>query len=588
MLWLNRNKLSKKHSFTHFGLIWIGLFFLFFLFCLLVYPSPMPTEKEKISVQAPLFNNLGSFHFSVSTQAPTAQRFFDQGMIFFYGFEWGEAIRSFKEATRLDAHCAMCYWGLALAIGSKVNAPKSGHEYIDAKNAIQKALLLKKNATTPEQAYIDTLALRFQHTPKKSTPPAGAFSCHVSNKNMDVSSKKELSNYIASMKKLIETYPADNNAKALYSYALFELLNWKFWDPNKKIKPVTITLIKTLKSILENDKLHIGGNHYYIHVIEQSPMPKEALESAIILKTLVPGSEHLVHMPSHIFLLMGQYHEASKSNLQAITTFKNYNKICIDQGFKPEINYLYFHNYNFLLYTEAMEGRKENALKAAREMQSLQFSNWLTHDLSLQWFIPIFYFVQSRFGMWDDILKESKPDEKYQYALGMWHYARGLAFAHRDNIKNAENESDELNKIIKLGSIDNNLHKNGNKLLKIADSILQATLADLQNNEQLMLTYLKKADKIQEEMRYHEPPDWYFPIKEALGNAYLKWNHPEEAIKLYQQDLKQYPKNGWALYGLAKALRAIGRTEDADRIDIEFHEAWKSADIPTPILFFSL
>ncbi len=544
-------------------------------------------ENKTEKLQAPLFNNLGTFHFPISTNISLAQRFFDQGMILYYGFEWGESIRSFKESTRLDPNCGMCYWGLALAIGSKINAPISGHEYQDAKNAIKKALLLKNNETPIEQAYIQALAPRFQHKPKKSIPAGSAFSCHISNTTFDVSSKKEILNYAKAMKKVSRSYPADNNAKALYAYALFNTIEWKFWDANKKINPITPALIETLKSILFNDKLHIGGNHYFIHVIEQSPTPEQGLESADRLKTLVPGSEHLVHMPVHIYFLTGRFHEASQSNEQAINVFKEYNKICRDQGFEPEINYLWFHNYDFLQTTATMEGRKKIALSAAREMVDYPFSTWLANKLSLQWFIPIPYFVEARFGMWNDILKEPKPNETYQYALGMWHYAQGMAFIRTGNVINAENEFTALNKIINKGPTDNNLQKNGINLLKIANLIFRATIADRKGNEQLTLSYLKKAEKIQHNMGYTEPPDWYFPVKEALGDAYLKWNHPKQAMEMYSQDLKQYPKNGWALFGLAKSLKLLGKKQEADHIDQEFKEAWKYADIPVPVSLFS-
>lgn len=545
-------------------------------------------ETKTKKVQAPLFDNLSSFHFPVSTKLPLAQRFFDQGMILYYGFEWGESIRSFREATRLDPNCGMCYWGLALAIGSKINTPISGFEYRDAKNSIQKALSLTNNETSAERAYIQALALRFQHKPKKLSHSTGVFSCHISNATFDVSSKKEILNYAHSMKKITESYPADNNAKSLYAYALFDTIEWNFWDKNGKVNPVTPILIETLKSVISNNRFHIGGNHYYIHVIEQSPKPEDALESADRLRVLVPGSEHLVHMPTHIYFLTGLYHEGSKSNMQAIETFKTYNKICYEQGFDPEINYLYFHNYDFLRTTAVMEGRKALSLSASREMLNSPFSTWLAKELSLQWFIPIPYFVEARFGMWSDILKESKPNKKYQYALGMWHYARGMAFAHMDNIKNAKDESSSLNKIINKGSTDNNLQKNGINLLKIADSILKATLADHRGNERLTLTYLKTADKIQHDMGYHEPPDWYFPVKEALGDAYLKWNHPKQAMEMYEQDLKQYPKNGWALFGLSNSLRQLGKNQEADRVYDEFKEAWKYSDISSPVFLFTL
>lgn len=549
------------------------------------YQSVLQAYSQK--VQAPQFNNLGSFHREISTKTPLAQHLFDQGLVLFYGFEWGESIRSFKEATRLDPDCGMCYWGLALALGNIINAPLTGHEYSDAQVAIRKALSLKAYETPVEQEYIKALSLRFQHAPK-ITNKTGAFSCHTSSSPQDVSTPKEIIAYSNAMKKITEKYPNDNDAKALYAYALFNRISWDFWDANDKINPLTPVIVKTLQSILAKDPLNIGGNHYYVHVIEESPHPEEALESADRLRILVPGSEHLIHMPTHIYSLTGRFHQGTESNLQAIEAFKQYNKDCYAQGFEPAINYLYFHNYDFLRATAVMEGRKKLALSAVKQMVEQPFSAWLVNEPSLQWFIPIPYFVKARFGMWEELLNEPMPKSEYQYALGMWHYVRGMALAHTNHLKDAEKELSNLKKIIAEGKTEteSNLGKPGHNLLKIANEILAATIANFRGDEKSTLMHLKLAAKIQHDMGYHEPPDWYFPVKEILGDAYLKWGHPKEAVSMYEQDLKQYPKNGWALYGLAKALQKLGKDKEAIQVQQEFNESWKYADIPTPVTIF--
>lgn len=549
---------------------------------LLGYPSFAQSESEKPVLQAPLFDNLGSYTHPVSTKVPLAQRFFDQGLILFYGFEWGESIRSFKEATRLDPQCGMCYWGLALALGNKINAPMNGHEYSDGKTAIQKALSLAAFETPVEKDYIKALSLRFQHTPK-IIKQAGAFSCHASSSQQDEPSHKEKIAYANAMKKLVEKYPNDNDAKALYGAALY----WGVSGTNPSYTDkYVVAATKILKEAMKKDKQHLGANHYFIHVTEPYSHPEDALYSANLLRTLVPGSEHLVHMPTHIYFLTGRYHEGTASNLQAIEAFKQYNKICREQGFEPEINYLYFHNYDFLRTTAAMEGRKELAIKAAKQIVAEPFPSWLKNESSLQWFIPIPYYVDARFGMWDEILKEPMPQDKYSYAVGMWHYARGMALAHTGNIQDSETEYKKLSKIISKGKTDSNLGDAGHNLLKISDAILAATLADVKGKEKLVLINLKKAMKIQHDMGYHEPPDWYFPVAQALGDAYLKWGHPQKAKEMYEQDLHQYPQNGWSLYGLAKSLRVLGENEKAARVEEEFKKAWKYADIPAPASLF--
>ncbi|WED41823.1 tetratricopeptide repeat protein [Legionella cardiaca] len=544
------------------------------------------TSNPKL--EAPLFTNLGSTHFPIATKVSLTQRFFDQGLVLYYGFEWGEAIRSFKEAVRLDPQCGICYWGLALVLGSKNNAPMSGTEYEEAKNAIEKAISLDNYVTPIERAYIKALATRFKHQPNKALqiPLASIFSCHETDNVYDKSSPQELLAYSQAMERLIKDYPKDSHAKALYAWALIEVIEWNFWDIQGKINPVTPKIISVLKEALETDKLHVGANHYYIHVIETSPKPEEALDNANLLRTLVPGSEHLVHMPTHIYLLTGRYHEGTESNLQAIAAFDAYNKACHEQGFKPEINYLYFHNYDFLRTTATMEGRRSLALSAAKSMIKEPFPTWLAHQPSLQWFIPISYYVKARFGMWEELLNENKPPAQYQYALGMWHYTQGMAFIHLDKQKEAANELHQLNKIIQAGPSEQTLQEKGIQLLKIARTVLQASIANAHKEKQSTLSYLQIAVNLQQNMRYHEPPDWYFPAKEMLADAYLKWGDPKEAIRLYQQDLKQYPQNGWALYGLAKALKQLGKTAEAAQVYEEFKRAWKYSDIPIPVSLF--
>jgi tetratricopeptide (TPR) repeat protein len=341
-----------------------------------------------------------------------------------------------------------------------------------------------------------------------------------------------------------------------------------------------------LKEGIAADQFHIGTNHYFIHVTEPYSHPENALKSANLLRTLVPGSEHLVHMPTHIYFLTGRYHEGTRSNFQAIEAYQQYNKTCHAQGFEPEINYLYFHNYDFLRTTAAMEGRKKVALRAAKQIMDPPFAAWLKHESTLQWFIPIPFYAEARFGMWNDILKESMPNEKYSYAVGMWHYARGMALAHTDDFNAAQSEAKKLRQIIQKGKTESTLGEAGDNLLGIADAILTATLADIQGNEKTTLANLQKAVKIQHDMGYHEPPDWYFPTKQALADAYLKWGHPQKAKEVYEQDLREYPQNGWSLYGLVKSLRALGENEKATRVEEDFKKAWKYADIPAPVSLF--
>lgn len=557
------------------------LIFIFFSWLLSVF---QPLLAFQPTLQAPLFSTTNAF--SITTKDPLAQQFFNQGMIFYYGFEWGESIRSFKEAIRLDPQCKMCYWGLALALGSKINAPVSGKEYQQAKEAIQYAQRLP--ATNPkEKFYINALSFRFKHNPKPfNKAHSGAFSCHQSSNGNDKSSTEELIHYAEEMGRMAKKFPEDNDVNALYIYALFEQVEWKFWNVLGKKNDKTLVIINTLERILKRDPNHVGANHYYIHVIESSPQPEKGLNSAQCLKTLIPYSEHLVHMPAHIYFLTGQYGKASESNLAATKVFDNYNELCKKKGFLPEINYLYFHNYDFLRSSAILEGKQELSLWAVNKIITEPFPTWLKNQSSLQWFIPIPYFVKTRFGLWEAILKEPKPNHSYQYAQGMWHYSQGVAQVHLENSKLAKGHLTQLQQIIKKGPVEQNLEIKGVKLLKIAENVLHAQLTDAAKNESSTIKHLKIAAALQQSMGYHEPPDWYFPVNEMLAEAYLKRNHPKKALVYYQIALKQYPNNPWVLYQLIKTYNQLGKTQDAEITKKLFEQAWKNADIPKPLPFF--
>ncbi len=539
-------------------------------------------KPSKFPYQAPLFENLGNYHRPVTTTVPMAQRYFDQGMVLLYGFDWSESARSFKEATRLDPNCALCYWGQSLALKYKINAPMTGNEFKDGEAAIQRALALSSNASPIEQELIQALALSYLHAPVMKQETA-VFNCHESSSLKETATPEDNKAYIQAMAQIAARYPQDLDAQTLYASALFFSL---ISTNPEETDPGIVQATRTLQNALALDPEHLGANHYLIHLIEPYSHPSSALDNAARLKTLAPGVSHLVHMPSHIYFLTGHYHEGTESNLQAIEAYKQYNETCHKQGFEPEINYLYFHQYDFLRTTASMEGNKETALRAAKQMLEAPYADWLADSPSLQWFLPVPLFVEARFGLWAEILNEPQPDPKYGYALGMWHYARGMAQANTGKLQEALAEAVALQQIVGQGATEANLGETGSKLLTIGNSILYATLADKIGDQGLTIAHLIYAMKIQDSLPYHEPPDWYFPVRQALGDAYYKWGDFQSAKVMYELDLTQYPANGWSLHGLEKSLRALGQVERADLAHGQYSRAWAGADIPEPISMF--
>lgn len=539
-------------------------------------------ELRPVKYEAPRFNNLGSYQRKITTAQPAAQKFFNQGLILFYGFQWGESLRSFKEAARLDPECALCHWGVALSLYHKVNEPDTGHEYEEGKSALDLAQAHAVKATPVEQELIQALAQVYQHPPIIQKMES-AFSCHESNTQKTLSSAQDKLSYLAAMKNVLNKYPNDPDLQSIYALGLWVYVGGT--NPAAD-NPMIVEATQVLKSGLENMPEHPGLNHMIIHLTEPYSQPGQALPSADRLNTLVPGSEHLVHMPSHVYFLTGRYHQGSEANLQAIKVYKQYNKTTRDQGFEPVVNYLYFHNYDFLRSTASMEGNKTKALQAAHDLVQEPFPTWLKSSSALQWFIPIPYFVELRFGLWQDVLKHPKPEDKYAYAQGMWHYAQGVALAQTNQLQASHSHAAALQNILKAGAVDANLGERGVQLLSIAASVLYANLADKQNEPQLLFDHLTYAAKVQDTMPYHEPPDWYFPIRQALGDAYMKWGYFDRAQFMYELDLAQYPMNGWSVYGFEQSLRAQGQGPRADTIHPYFEQSWQHADIPLPVSLF--
>jgi tetratricopeptide (TPR) repeat protein len=528
---------------------------------------------------APLFNNLGNYHRPIATKSPLAQRYFDQGMILFYGFESGEAIRSFQEATRLDQTCAMCYWGLALAIGSKMNMPMNGDEQQQAYAAIKKARTLVDPQNIVEKDYIDAL---FQRYSDSASIPSEKKVTEVISHGATVVTTNKAQDYANAMRKLVEKLPTDLDAKDLFALSLFDVNQWRFWSGGKE-QANTAEIIKILESVLAVDPHNIAANHFYIHVIEQSPHPERALDSADFLRNAVPGAEHLLHMPSHIYILTGRYHDACLANQKAMAAFTQYQEDCRAQGFEPVINYLILHNIQFLWYSAAMEGNSTLALNSAKQLTQALPLAWLDKDNYLQLFLPVRYFAEVRFGKWNEILVERKPSSEFQYAVGIWHYARGMADVHLNKLREAEEELAQLQKIARVWPTQKSLVQYGESVLKIGEEVLAANIADRQGQDVAMIVHLKNAVKLQDDMYYTEPPAWYYPVREALGYALLKTDQAASAEAAFKQDLKQYPDNGWALFGLEKSLRAQGKNKEAAQIEQSFKKAWNWADVSLPI-----
>ncbi|HVE44498.1 MAG TPA: hypothetical protein VNC84_05120 [Gammaproteobacteria bacterium] len=543
-------------------------------------------ENQKIQLNAPLFDNLGKFHHPITTKNSLAQRYFDQGLVLFYSFEYGEAIRSFRAAIKADPDCAMCYWGLALALGSKTDMPLNGHELIDAKTMVGFAMEKVDQRNLSERLYIAALAQRYADLPAQKTDEFSGL-CSSYSAVTGSSVKK----YAFAMKKLSALLPDDADAKTLYAASLFDLTEWDFWSIQGKPNLHTLETINILESAMKIDKNNPGANHLYVHIIEWSQHPEKALPNAKRLSKLVPGSEHLAHMPCHTYYSIGLYHDATLSNQLAIQIYKNYVNSCKAQGFEPEIQYLYYHNYDYLITAASMEGRKKLSINAADELAK-QIYPLAEENPALQKMLTDKMLMLVRFGEWEEILKIHPPSSRFQYALAIWYYAQGIAEVKLGKINAANKHLRDLQQIIKQGPINVNLSQTGITLMQIAENILKGMIEDSSGQFGYALIDFKKAVSLQDTMISADPPPWYFPARQLLGAFLFKSRHFAEAKSIFMEDLKKHPHNGWSLYGLSKSLRQLGEDQEADQeadhFNNEFKKSWKYSDIPVPVFLFSL
>jgi tetratricopeptide (TPR) repeat protein len=509
----------------------------------------------------PLFDNLGDYHHAITTESSLAQRYFDQGLRLIYAFNYDEALRSFDEAARLDPNCAMAYWGSALALAPNISNPVLDPEQErDAYNQIQKALSLSKHTSPRERAYVAALAKRYSIDPK-----ADRASLQV--------------DYANAARDLANRYPDDPDAAALSAESLLILRPWDHWTLDGKPQPGTLEVLNTLENVLKKYPNHPGANHFYIHALEASPYPERALASAERLPGLMPGAGHLVHMPSHVFMRIGRYADAAESSGRAAVVDIEYIKKWKPQGVYPMM--MYPHNIYFLWAALSMEGRSAEAIRAARALVAAYPENMVREMPMLQFFTPVPLFTLARFGKWEEILNEPHPPGDFPYLTGMWHYARGLAMAATGRAREAAMEKSQLEAT--AAAMAAKAPPQGNSpaaLLRLALKVLDGELAAREGKTQEAVAHLKEAVRLQDMLRYDEPPPWYYGVRQSLGAVLLEAGRAAEAEVIYREDLKKFPENGWSLNGLMESLRA--QKKDFASVQTRFRNAWARADVILP------
>ncbi|NES23484.1 MAG: hypothetical protein F6K41_32340, partial [Symploca sp. SIO3E6] len=540
-------------------LVGLGLIIIPTLISPLLLNSPVSALSAQEKVE--LIDNLGSYHYPIATTSDLAQKYFDQGLILSYGFNHAEAARAFREASRQDPNCAMCYWGLAYVQGPNINAPMADEQVPEAWQALQQAIALSNHASVKEQAYIKALAQRYAAKPMPD------------RSSLDLA-------YAQAMKQVAQDYPDDLDAATLYAESVMDTMPWDYWQDDGELKPVAKPILATLESVLAKNPQHPGATHLYIHATEKE-QPTLAITAADNLRNLVPASGHLVHMPSHIYIRVGRYQDAVIANQKAVMADRQYLASPHPQSIYT-IGYVP-HNYHFLWFAAVMSGQSEIAMEAAEQTAAIDPSMMLNPDMSgvLQHFSMVPLYTEVRFGKWEQILETSAPKPDLKYATGVWHYARGMAFTAQGNKLAAEQELAKLQALMadpELAELTIWSFNSTASILKIAAEVLTGSLATLEADYTTAVSHFQKAIALEDQLVYTEPPDWYSPTRNLLGTILLQGNQPEAAEQAFRDDLDIYPENGWSLYGLAQSLQAQGKTTEAETIQQQYQKAWQYAD----------
>lgn len=520
--------------------------------------TPGRGRDEPGGGKAPLLEGLGSHTHPVTTTSEAAQRYFDQGLTLCFAFNHPEAIRSFEEATKLDPNCAMAYWGVAFALGTNINMPMVEDAEPKALAALRKASELAAKATPREQAYVAALATRYAEKPPKDRAPL-----HRA--------------FADAMREVVKKYPDDLDAATLFAEALMDTMPWDYWTADGKPKPETEEVLATLDAVLKRHPDHPGALHYYIHAVEASPNPERGLPAAQRLRDLIPAAGHLVHMPSHIYLRVGNYHEASRCNERAVAADEAYiNRYKVKSSYPP----MYFsHNIYFLSYSTGLEGRRADSIRAARKAAAVIPDDELEHMPVMQEVKAAPLVALARFGCWDELLREPKPDDCHLYLTAMYHYGRGLAFVRKRQPREAEAEMAALEKLAGDKAVEALETPNfpGVSVIRVARTVLAAEAAGLRGETDARLRGLEEAVGLQDKLPYMEPPYWYFPIRQLHGAALVEVGRLPAAEKVYREDLKRHPENGWSLFGLLQCLRSRGAAEVGE-VQSRLRDAWRHAD----------
>ena len=541
-----------------------------------------------------VYFDLGRYQRDITTPKTEAKIWFNRGLNWCYSFHHSEALRCFQKVVEIDPECAMGYWGLAYATGPYYNIPwpkmsptgrpkavKACFEY--AQKA--KELSVSTTVTEVERALCQALGQRFQSSAETDEEALARWD----------------DAYADAMRQVHEQFPDDYDVCALTAEALMVRTPWKLWDLQQRTPAEgadTLEAIAIIEAAFEKlqsrgDGDHPGLLHFYIHIMEMSPYPERALEASDKLRPLVPDAGHLIHMPSHIYVLCGQYEKVISSNVEAAQADKKY------LAYDPEIGiyYIYLlHNVHFQIYGALFSGQYEDAIRAANEIQDIVKPEYLESDHAflvnhLEAFYGMKYHVLVRFGKWQEILDEELEYDPRLFCVSnaILQYGKGIAHAVLGNISEAKCQKSKLEEAFDLIPPERLVFQNDARdIIGVAMEMLDGETEYKDQNYTVAFDHLRTAVEKYDTLNYSEPWSWMMPPRHALGALLLEQGHVAEAKEVYRADLglddtlvrpSQHPGNIWSLLGYQECCERSG--DEAGQTEIaEILEAAKKVADP--------
>ncbi|SEH15325.1 Tetratricopeptide repeat-containing protein [Sphingopyxis sp. YR583] len=504
----------------------------------------------------PLFPDLAASPFPVSTNVDRARHYFSQGLLLTYGFNHAGAVRSFREAQRLDRDCAICWWGEAVALGPNINAPMDERDRGAALDAMDRAMALRSTASPMERALIEAVARRYLRDPASDRAALDA-------------------SYADAMLDVARRFPADDDVALLAAEAVMDTSPWNYWESDKKTSVGRSgEAVRLVETVLKRNPAHVQANHLYIHLMEASDPQRAEAAADRLGSPSAPSAAHLVHMPGHIYQLRGRHADSIRVNIAAARADEDYIRSASDNGL---VRYGYYpHNIHFIVTSAQMAGDMPTAIREARRLRTVLDPATSAQIAWIQSIDAAPYFAMAQFSDPKAILAMPAPDARLAYPTAMRHFARSIAYAGLRDRKGFDRELAAMEKIRASDAMSAMIEQGvpAGDLVSLAAFVARGRFASAMGRTDEAIGFYRQAIAIEAELPYQEPPYWYYPVKQSLGAALFRARRYAEASEAFRAALAQTPNNGWALYGLGRSEAAQGKRLEAAAADRALSKAW--------------